>query len=179
MKKSKYEKKEITKFLQKELKKELTPELEKIGFIPPTDEKPFPNTGFFDLWSKKYGKRTPFAIWEIEVEQQYADNNIWKLENILKWSWKPKLFVFQIFSPHIKKATKKYCNDAVKQLKRKYKNRLTYKPIDIKISKDKFTKILERFEKSKYYARSYYGDELKKEMKRIIKEIINVLQEIN
>lgn len=176
MRKSKYEKKEITKFLQKELKKELCRELEKVRFIPPKDEKPFPNTGFLDLWSKKYGKRTPHAIWEIEIEQQYAYNNIWKLEEILKWWWKPKLFVFQIFSPHITKATKEHCNYAVKQLKRKYKNQLTYKPIDIKISKDKFTEILERFEKNKHYAKSSYGDKLKKEIKRITKESINILQ---
>jgi hypothetical protein len=160
----------------------LTQKLEKIKFIPPKKEKNFKVKGKywelpqFDLWSKGYGKKTPFAVWEIEVQQQFADNNVRKLEEILTWKWKPEIFMFQIFSPNILRSTRKYCNDEVKRLKRKYGNRFIYKPINIKITKNRFNKILEMFEKDKHYAKNYYGNELRKEIERIARESVKILE---
>jgi hypothetical protein len=176
---------EITEFFQNELRRELDSKLEKIRFISPYKEKPFNvkerywKRPTFDLWSKKYGKGTPFAIWELEIAQEgFADCNIWKLEGILKWEWEPRIFFFQIFSPRISRSSKSRCNYAVEILKRKYKGKLVYEPIEINIDKIKFERMVASFERNKSHAKSYYGKELRKEARRIARKSVGRLKEI-
>jgi len=178
------EKTELTKFLVEGLANELKSKLEKVHFIPPNVEKKFPGhlrkkRIFFDIWSQKYGKNSSFAVWEIEVRQTWADNNIRKLKEILDWSWEPKIHTFHVFSPDILKSTKNYCEDEVERLRKKYRNRFLYTPIEIKIPKNRFDKMLEGFKNNKYSAKRSYGKELEKEMRRIANVSVRKLNMMN
>lgn len=174
----------ITKFIHISLKQELSMQLPKVKFIEPIEEKSFYLRGlwkrpYFDLWSKKYGKKTPFAIWEVEIKQSWARNNILKVERILNWHWKPKIAFFHVFSPALYRITKEGCKKEAKRLMKKYKSRFVYNQIEIKIPKVRFNKITENFENNIYYAKRYYGKELEKETKRIARESVNILKRIS
>jgi len=173
--KSKYAEKELTKFLKEELAKELTPSLLKIKYIPAAYERPLSGKRF-DVWSKGCNRRDPFAIWEFEIRQQYwAITNVEKLEKFLNFWWKPKVFLFQIFSPNVINSTKENCRDAVNRLKRKYSNRLVYSPVNIGIERERFNRMIKQFEQNKYSAKNYYASILDKELRKIVKESIKVL----
>lgn len=173
---------EITKFIIKEFKNNLEQNLLGVGFIPPTIEKTLPAVNIdwkrvkFDLWSKERSKKGNHAIWEIENKQTYADNNVKKIRGILNYSWKPKVFLFHIFSPLLPRTTESYSNEEAEKLKNKFQKRFVYKPIHINVPKNKFEQIKESFEKNKYNAKKRYGRIIEKETRRIAKECIEILK---
>lgn len=162
---SKYEEKELTKFLKRELREQLEPKLRKIGFIPPYEEKVLIHKKF-DVYAYNKRKRR-IAIWELEIKRQYSETNVDKIDKILNFKWKPTIFMFHIFSP-IRRSEKTYCLNEARKLKRKYPRKFLYTQLDIKIPRARFRRMLDAFQSNKYYAKQYYGPELKREIKRIV-----------
>jgi hypothetical protein len=167
---------EITKFIKECLAEELTPKLLKIGFTPAQTEKRLTvaklkewKTAKFDLWGKERKKCGCFAIWEIEVAQVWGHSNVYKTRGILNYSWKPKVFFFQIFSPILGKSVKEDCLNEANDIKKYYRKKFIYKQFALKMPKTKFEDTKERFESnSKRYGRK----ELEKEVKRIARESV-------
>jgi len=168
---SKYAEKKLTKFLKRELREQLEPELKKLGFIPPSEEKILPDVKF-DLWAKKRKKYGCFSIWEIEVHSGHHEYNVNKLDAILNYWWKPRVFMFHIFSPYYYDNEKEQCKELANELKRKYPRRFFYKQIDLSIDLERFERMLNAFQSNKYSAKKYYGSELKKEIRKIVRETV-------
>jgi len=177
--KSKFGEKNITKFFQNALQEELEKPLLKLGFIPPY-KKSFPGTGKwrtleFDLWSKQRKKYGMWVVWEIEMMRQWPQENIEKLGEVFSYSRPPRIFTFQIFSPH-EKTRKTQCNKEAEKLKKKYPRKLTYKQLDLIMPHARFDRMVKAFEKNKYQAKQHYGGELKSEVKRIVRDVVRALK---
>jgi hypothetical protein len=168
---SKIAEKELTKFLKKELHVQLDLKLKKLGFLPLSEEKILPGVKF-DLWTKERKKYGCFSIWEIEVHSGHHECNITKLDQILKYWWKPKIFMFHIFSPYYYENEKERCNELAEELRSGHPRKFVYKQINITIGYERFERIIDAFQSNKYSAKQHYGLELKKEVRSVVRETI-------
>jgi len=169
-------KKEITRFLQEELSKMLKPKLLQLGFIPPELEKQYPGhiewpRLNFDVRSKERKWKGKFAVWELEIKCGGCKWNVIKCEEILDWGWKPKIFMFHIFSP-LTNNKKKNSEEEAEKLREKYGRKFVYYQFDINIPRERFERMVNAFEKNKYSAKQNYGQELRKELDKIVRESI-------
>jgi len=164
----------LTKFLKNELYEWLVPQVRKLGFHYCKKEKTLCGIKF-DIYS--YSKKKGiFAIWELEIKQQRPESNIKKLNKILNFQWKPKVFLFHIFSSFRTESDKWYCFKEDGKLRKKYPRRFKYIPLLMRIPRNKLENIVKSFQKNKYVAKHRYGPKLNKEMRRLGKETIGYLR---
>jgi len=171
---TKHVEKELTRFLKSELREQLDLKLRKLGFIPISEEKILPGVKF-DLWTKGRKKYGDFCVWEIEVHSLHHECNVDKLEEILKYWWRPKVFMFHIFSPYYYENEKKRCNQLAEELRREHPRKFIYEQIDIDIDFERFERMIDAFQTNKYSAKQYYGPELEKEIRRIVKGTLTII----
>jgi len=170
---SKFGEKELTKFLKRELREHLEPNLKQFRFFGTSEEKPLKGIKF-DVYSynRKQGR---IAIWELEIKSGHHTYNVSKVDVILNFQWKPKIFMFHIFSPYYYPREKERCETLAKELKSKYPRRFIYEQVNMKIPLERFERMLNSFQSNKYQAKHRYGKELRKEIIRIAKETLAVL----
>jgi hypothetical protein len=165
---------EFTRFLQERLSERLEPILLRAGYTPPQTEKNYQvehkwQRVAFDLWCQKREHHGRFLIWEIEVRQLWAHNNVKKIEEILGWRWKPTVSMYHIFSPMLA-WTKERCMDEGRKLKRRFPRQLSYTQLDLAVSEDRLERVINAFESNKYSAKQYYDDEVLKLVRRIVRQ---------
>lgn len=166
---------ELTKFLKEQFKEALELRLEDISFHFLKKEKRFRGKKF-DLYT--YDKKSRrFVVWELEIAQPLCEQNVIKIENtILDLSWPSKVYMFHIFSPR-RSGAKKLCLEEAKRLKTKYPRRFVYLQFDIEVKKDRFEDMVRHFQSKKFRRRAKrrYGKDLRKEIKRIVRQTISRL----
>ena len=81
--------------------------------------------------------------------------------------------MFHIFSSYYLNTEKELCRELAKELKRRYPRKLVYEQIDIKIPWERFERMINAFESYKYRAIQYYGPELRKEIRKIVRITTN------
>lgn len=180
---SNYGEKNITKFFNDELLRAIKSKMDKIGFHIAKREKKLYGKEF-DLWFHK--KNKGFVIIESEIKGWYDWWNIEKLKEIgiLNWQWgriKPKIILFQIFSPYYSKGKsrlkrKSYCLSLGKKLSKEYNN-FSYFQLDVKVDYEMFEKMLSYFQNHKHAtAKQHYGNDIENIIKKLIKELnINMI----
>ncbi len=95
---SNYGEKQFTRFFNDQLKIVLSKKMRRLGFPIGRREKSLSGKKF-DLWFHK--RRVGFVIVECEMVGWYDHHNIAKLDEIgmFDWRWRPKVLLFQVFSP--------------------------------------------------------------------------------
>jgi len=166
---------ELTKFFQEQLRDKLEPELLKLGFFKPSIEKRFLGIAL-DVYSYRRKGNRRFAVWEAEIHSGHHGANITKLQKILKLKWEPTVFMFHIFSPAYYQCEKEKCSKSAKKLEKNYPRRFIYEQVDIRIPYERFENMVNYFESSKYAAKQYYGREIEKEVRRIVRQSISTLR---
>lgn len=176
-----YGEKELTKFFNDEFFEILAPKLRQFGFPIAGREKRLYGKEF-DLWFHK--KAVGFVIIETEMVGWHDHYNVEKLKEIgiLRWKWRPRVVLFQIFSPFYKKGKgrieeKNYCVKLGKRLRRRHRN-FWYYPIDMEIDRERFERMVDYFQKSRYAAKQYYGHQLRREMRRLGREITENVKQV-